>query len=530
MATRPSGLFDWSAWTQRQPVLPNYRTPRTRLETVLKKGSFYLFCIFIGLFYGLAFTVLPPQIAIYLGGPVLLLALLIIWVLPDVGRGPVGLLSKLFFTYLVVLILWPNYLALQLPGLPWISFRRLVMFPMALILLICLSVSQRFRAELAASLNAVKPLAYMMAAFTLIQIVTIPISAYPFYSINVTVNYLFGTTAMFFVAAWVLAQPARTERFVNFLIFTALALCIMALFEFRNQGVLWANYIPSFLQVQDEAVMRTLAGKLRDGRYRVTTTFSVSLSMAEYLALVTPFVIHRLMSSLRLERIVLWGGFDLLLLLAINLTQSRLGILGWILAHVFYGCIWAFRRWGRTKADIIGPAVSLMYTAGAAVFIFGMFTIPAIRNRTIGGGSSGFSDQGRRDQFEMMWPKLFRNPFGYGSGRSGEVLGYRTPGGQLTVDSYVITMFLEYGVIGCALFFGMFLYATAKMMQIAWNSREEASAIALPLACALLVAVQVRLVLSQTDNVPLLYMLLGMAAAVAWDARKRAEAKTTAIA
>ena len=66
----------------------------------------------------------------------LLLALLIIWVLPDVGRGPVGLLSKLFFTYLVVLILWPNYLALQLPGLPWISFRRLVMFPMALILLI----------------------------------------------------------------------------------------------------------------------------------------------------------------------------------------------------------------------------------------------------------------------------------------------------------------------------------------------------------------------------------------------------------
>lgn len=522
MATRPPGLLDFSSWTRRQPVLPNYRPPRTRLETFFKKGAFYAFCIFVGLFYGLAFTILPPQLALYLGGPVLLLALLIIWVLPDVGRGPVGLLSKLFFTYLVVLIVWPNYLALQLPGLPWISLRRLVMFPMGLVLLICLSVSQRFRSELMAALKAVKPLAYMMAGFTLIQILTIPLSAYPFYSVNLTVNFLFGTTAMFFVGVWVLSQPARTNRFVNFLIFSAFALCVMGVLEYWNQAVLWANHIPSFLQVQDEAVLRTLAGKLRDGRYRVTTTFSVSLSMAEYLALVTPFVIHRIMTSVRLERILFWGGFDLLLLLVINLTQSRLGVLGWILAHAFYGCVWGFRRWGRSKADIIGPAVSLLYTAGAILFMIGMFTVDAIRNRTIGGGSSGFSDQGRRDQFEMMWPKLFRNPLGYGSGRSGEVLGYRTPGGQLTVDSYVVTMFLEYGVIGCALFFGMFIYAAVKMMQVAWQSRDDASAIALPLACTILIAIQVRFVLSQTDNLPLLYMLLGMAAAVAWDAHKRA--------
>ncbi|NNM75953.1 hypothetical protein HJG53_03395 [Sphingomonas sp. ID1715] len=507
-------------WLNKPDVLPNYRRYRSRLEIVLKKGVFFLFCIFSGLFYGFLYTLLPPFLAIYLAGPLLILALLIIWALPDTGRAPTKLLARLFFLYVGILILWPNYLALQLPGLPWISFRRLVIFPMGLILLICLSVSGAFVAEMRRGLSAAKPLTYMMIGFTLIQILTLAASSIPFKSLNILVDYLFGTTAVFFVAAWVMSLPGQAERFGRLLIAGAIILSLIGVAEYWNQGVLWANYIPSFLKVEDEAVLRTLAGKLRDGRYRVTTIFSVSLSMAEFLALVTPFIIHRLMNSTRLLAIGLWIAADLLLLLAINLTQSRLGILGWIVAHAVYGCVWGFRRWSRTKSDLISPAVSLLYTAGAIVFMVGMFTIPAIRNRTIGGGSSGFSDQGRKEQFALMWPKLFRNPFGYGSGRSGDVLGFYTPGGQLTVDSYLITVLLDYGVLGGLLFFGMFFYAAYKMLQVYWFSNDRLSALALPLACTIVVAIQVRWVLSQTDNLPLLHMFLGMSAAIAYLAAK----------
>jgi uncharacterized membrane protein (UPF0136 family) len=149
-----------------------------------------------------------------------------------------------------------------------------------------------------------------------------------------------------------------------------------------------------------------------------------------------------------------------------------------------------------------------------------MFTVPAIRNRTIGGGSTGFSDQARQVQFEMMWPRLFENPFGYGGGRSGEILGYRLPSGLLTIDSYVVTMVLDAGVLGLGLFAGAFIYAAAKMIQLAWRTKAGEVDLALPLACALVIAMQVRLVLSQTDNLPLLYMLLGMAAALLWRARQ----------
>jgi hypothetical protein len=446
----------------------------------------------------------------------------VIWALPDTNRAPTRLLTRLFFALLVAMMLWPNYLAIQLPGLPWMTLRRLIAFPMVGILLICISTSGAFRTELSASLRSVRPLWIMLAAFMTVQFLTIFWSASPPYSLNQLMNYWVLGTATFFVGAWVLAKPGMMDWFVKVLLILTLVLCAVAAAEFWNQQVLWAGHIPSFLQVQDQIVQQYLEAQVRDAQYRVVTTFSVSLSFAEFLAIVTPFIIHKLMNTRAINLILLWGLADLALLGAINTTQSRLGILGWATAHIIYICIWAFRRWRSERADIVAPAVSLVYPVGALLFLVGMFTVPAIRNRTIGGGSSGFSDQARADQFAMLWPRLLENPFGYGSGRSGEVLGYRLPSGMLTVDSYVITLLLDYGVIGLLLYGGVLVYAAAKMIQIAWRNPTGEHSIALPLGVALVIIIQIRLVLSQTDNIPLIYMLLGMAAAVAWRARRDA--------
>jgi uncharacterized membrane protein (UPF0136 family) len=505
---------------QRAAVLPNFRRQRSALERFVKHSGFLLCCVALGLAYGFLYTLFPPQWLIYLVLPIVVLALLVIWALPDTDRAPVGLLGRLFLAYFFVMILWPNYLAIALPGLPWMTLRRLVAFPMLGTLLICYSTSSRFRKEMAESIGAAKPLGYMIAAFSLVQVFTIFLSDAPAYSFNFTLNYWFSTTTAFFVAAWALTRRGQMRTFIWGIIGTTVLLCFVGLLEFRNQGVLWAGHIPSFLQVQDEVMQRYLAGNIRDREYRVVTTFSVSLALAEYLAMATPFFIHRLMKARGIGPILAWILADLLVLLAINLTQSRLGILGWVTAHVVYGCIWAFRRWRTQRADIIAPAVSLVYPVGALLFFIGMFTVPAIRNRTIGGGSTGFSDQARQVQFEMMWPRLFENPFGYGGGRSGEILGYRLPSGLLTIDSYVVTMVLDAGVLGLGLFAGAFIYAAAKMIQLAWRTKAGEVDLALPLACALVIAMQVRLVLSQTDNLPLLYMLLGMAAALLWRARQ----------
>ena len=87
------------------PVLPNYRRQRSTLERVFKHGSFLSFCVFLGLFYGFFFTLFPPQMLVYLAVPILLLALLVIWALPDTDRAPTRLLAKLFFAFFAVMLL-----------------------------------------------------------------------------------------------------------------------------------------------------------------------------------------------------------------------------------------------------------------------------------------------------------------------------------------------------------------------------------------------------------------------------------------
>lgn len=504
-------------WLGRGAVatLPPFRQERPPLRRAFVKTLFLAFCAFLGFFYGFVFAVFPPAIMVYLALPVILLAVVVIWALPDQGRAPVRLLTRLFFAYLVIWVLWPNYLAIQLPGLPWISMRRVFGFPLALIFLICLSVSGRFRHELAEALTGLPALWKLVTAFLAIQWLTIALSPTPFGSLNIVLNNTILNVSTFFIAAWIFSRAGGANRWANLVAFTAVVLGIIGPLEYFQQKVLWADYIPSFLAVTDESVQRTLSGQIRDGAYRIVTTFSVPLSMAEYLAFATPFVLQKLVS----KRGPLWKLFyiaiDLLILTAAVMTGARLGIVGWIVAHAVFGCLWAFRRWRSEKADALGPALALGLPALALAFSVAMFTVPAIKNRTIGGGSTTLSDQGRKEQFNRAVPIVLRNPIGHGAGRSGEVLQFRTASGLLTVDSFVISLLLDFGVAGFLVFASMLLYPMIQMAIFSLRRRTDELDLALAIAAALAVYINVRLVLSQDDNAAIVYMLLGMATALA---------------
>src|SRR3546814_123436 len=75
--------------------------------------------------------------------------------------------------FLIALPLWPNYLAIALPGMPWITLLRIIGAPMILLLLIALSVSAEFRRGLCASLDATAPVWKMLVALVIIQFLSL---------------------------------------------------------------------------------------------------------------------------------------------------------------------------------------------------------------------------------------------------------------------------------------------------------------------------------------------------------------------
>src|SRR5207237_702663 len=131
-------------------ILRPYARPGRRTPFIIMMVLLVVACFA----YGYGFSVFAPYRMVPFAFPILILGAIAIWALPELGTAPRRALMTMFFIFFFSLPLWPNYLAIALPGLPWITLIRLTGFPLTFILLLSVSISQSFRSELAAQLRA----------------------------------------------------------------------------------------------------------------------------------------------------------------------------------------------------------------------------------------------------------------------------------------------------------------------------------------------------------------------------------------
>ena len=138
-----------------------------------------------------------------------------------------------------------------------------------------------------------------------------------------------------------------------------------------------------------------------------------------------------------------------------------------------------------------------------------------IRVRVWGGGAQAASTDARITQFRMGLPMILQNPIGHGLGQGAATLGF-APFGFLTIDSYYLTVALECGVLGFVAFFGAI--ACAIIQGVRSESLRLGPAtigtLAVPAAISLTSFIIIKSVFSQTDNLPIIYMVLGLLVAL----------------
>jgi hypothetical protein len=513
-------------------VLPPYKRRKTWkgwLITFALVPALFLFCFIYGSFFALTapYLIVPCLI------PILLLTLLAIWGLPAERAAPVRLMRFLFSGFLISMILWPNYLAVALPGLPWITFLRLFGIPLALLLLVSVSISTHFRSRLAEILNATPIVWKLLVTLVVVQIITIPISKQINTSINKTVVYQINWTAVFIFSAYMFSKPGRIRRYIGLMCWAALPIVILSGIEFNAQHLLWDGKVPSFLKVDD--LDHLLKPEFRAGTniYRAKAMFSTALGLAEYLGILSPFFLHYLTTSNKLV-VRLWAVAMLVgCFLAIGWSGSRLGNVALLIAVLLHTFIWAYTRWQRLRADLIAPVVFFGYPCFAVLLMAASLFVNRIHDAIWGGGAQASSNEARQNQIHMALPHLFANPLGYGTGMSGRVMGYGA-GQFVTIDNYVINVALDWGVLGLIGYFGMFLaigaYAFRYAMGEATKSRDPEALYVIPLGISISVFMMVKLVFSQADNDPILFMELGMLVALVWRLkREQAALKPVAL-
>ena len=164
------------------PRLTRYRAGATRVARFTLERAHWLAvnapptiawamtAVFLGIVVGFSAVILPPTGAFIIPA---LAFLVVLWAMPDIESVPRETVRKLFFIVLVVDLCVPTYYAIAGTGLPWISLRRLVTFPLVLAFALVVAGSSTDRARLAERLGAAKSISICAIGFLVMVLLSL---------------------------------------------------------------------------------------------------------------------------------------------------------------------------------------------------------------------------------------------------------------------------------------------------------------------------------------------------------------------
>ena len=496
---------------RQQYVLPGYRPIRARFTDRARSALLIAVSIMLGIWAGLGVGVLPPQMLVFPAIPILVMVPVLLWLAPDAEAYPEMRIAQVLGLAMILSITWPRYLAFDLPGLPWITITRAAFLVFATLVVYSMATSSKMRADMAEVLNYNKVIKWGFLIFLLAQAITTPVSGQmPVFSRFI--NNLIYWSAMFLVTAHYFSRPGRLRAALPWLVCLSAVLCIIGLVEFRVKHILWVNYVHYF-NIEAELLDRiTSSENMRPGtdKYRTRSVFTTSLECAEFCALVVPFVWFYLLERRGIFTKALALALLGCILVTVWATDSRLGMIGFVTTLLAYPLLFAIKRWRTNKSSMIGPALALAYPFGALAVAGALLASHSLAVAVLGGGQHQNSDDARLAQWTMGLHKLPSNPIGHGAGAGAAALGFYSPAGDLTVDSYYLTLLMDYGVMGAVSF--LVFFAAAMIIGCRTYLRAPRGSeieLAGPIGLSLLNFIVVKLVLSQESNHWLAFTLAG---------------------
>jgi hypothetical protein len=523
----------------RLPTWRNRLRPERRLLSYVpdsraaaarwKRRVSWVAMIVAAFFYGIFYAFLPSSFIPPLAVPLLVLAAAVIWALPNKDWIPMRTLRWLFAGVAIALIAWPNYLAIALPGLPWITLSRLVIFPLTALFLVSLSASPTLRQELKAVVGANRMAVRLLLLFVGLMFISIAFSKNPVDSFEKFVIDQIYWTAMFLIACCVFRDGSFIVRWSWVLTGLAVLVSVIAMWEWRLGRLPWVGHIPSFLHIDDNYVSMTLVGQYRPGSNirRLQSTFGESLGLAQYLALTSPLFMHFAIQAPKFWMRALALALIPFIFFTIVMTGARLGMVGFLLAMLLYTGAWAFRRWQSDRQSILGPAIIVTYPALAFLAVAATFVSHRLHMMVWGGGNSQSSTDARIAQFNLGWPKVMTHPLGHGVNQGGGALGFTNPDGVLTIDSYALKLGLDYGPLGLVLFYTFFGLVILRCLPTALRPHKPETALLLPFSISLSVFLVLKSVYSSEAVHAIPFMITGCMCAVL--ARANADASATSL-
>ncbi|MBC7519637.1 MAG: O-antigen ligase family protein [Sandarakinorhabdus sp.] len=468
--------------------------------------------VVLAVFYGLMCLVLPMQMLVIPAVPILLGIGMILWLLPDAGGVKEEWIGSALLAYVAFNALWPSYMAVNLSGLPWISPTRIALFSLLAAAILNFATSAELRTKINEAVWTLPWLARAFWLFWATTVVALVISVDPMSSLTKFANNQIYWTLMFGFSCWLASREGYADRFGKIIAWTIIPVALVAINEYRVGSVVWIPYLPGWLQSDPEIIAKVASfnGRAFTNEYRARGTFGGSLYFAEYLALAFPFVLHLWSQSKKLYQSVLMMMAVVAVATTMVFTGSRSAALAVLLSPILLIFLTAWRTRQIESRSLVASAALFSYPALAGVMATLVIFWRRLHVMIIGGGQHQGSTDARDIQWAMGWPKIFARPLGHGAATSGGVLGFYNGGSEMpTVDSYFLTLLLEYGFVGLFAFIAMLFLAMWYGWQGYNRTRRTDMLVLAPLIVALFNFTIIKAVSSTEGSLPIVFIMMG---------------------
>ena len=108
-------------------ILPQYNSLHHRTWWKFASIAFVTLALFLTMYTGFLVAIGGTLAFRFVGFPILVMAGVSLWLLPDVDKADNAPFFKLLAIYMFLMVAWPSYVAIAIPGLPWATPPRLML-------------------------------------------------------------------------------------------------------------------------------------------------------------------------------------------------------------------------------------------------------------------------------------------------------------------------------------------------------------------------------------------------------------------
>lgn len=371
-------------------------------------------------------------------------------------------------------VLWPRYLFVHKFGLPGVN-------PLTLMTMLCLGLcvclllfSTNASARVGAVYRQGEMAATLVITFFAWQLFASAVGEEALYSTIGQVKEFVYVGSFFLFGLYLSGFERGPQNVLRAFIFCGFIVALIAIYE----GAVHRNPFVGFIQIADGsdsamALAGIAADKARDGQFRAQSTFDHPIVFAQFVAALIPLCFF----AMRYERRWFWRVVAALAMpvavVAIIKSGSRSGYVSLAVSLVAIGTVW----WLRTLVH--GRRLKPIAIMALPALVLGMATAMVVVSELVAGrtrieaSSSNVRLKMLSDGVAALWDSPI---WGFGHGLALSKAGVVNPFGLATIDSYWLTIAIDYGYMGLLIFFALIATFTWKglVFSVKTQGREGA--------------------------------------------------------